>query len=256
MTGPFERASNVYRERGAVELFSRLTRQVPYQLSERVFGSRRWFRIRAFVNSIRHDMVPNPYELSYIDPATVQYYSARGDGTTGSIVHTRWKDIGRILEGNWDIQSASSDYAIDNSLLYQSIKAHFERGVPWDETEYVQKSLERLCQGGHEDTWRAVVRSEEDLWERCEQLDELYERIETDGYKSKQEVFDSQSTDPMGYYPRTYKYTLDEVMIDRGRDGEPLLVDGKHRLFIAKVCGVEKIPVLVVVRHREYIDDR
>ncbi|WP_255192170.1 hypothetical protein [Natronobeatus ordinarius] len=44
-------------------------------------------------------------------------------------------------------------------------------------------------------------------------------------------------------------------MTDRGRDGEPLLIDGQHRLFIAKVCGVEEIPVLVVVRHREYVDD-
>jgi len=60
----------------------------------------------------------------------------------------------------------------------------------------------------------------------------------------------------MGYYPRTYKYTLDDVMVDRARDGEPLLVDGQHRLFIAKVCGMEVIPVLVIVRHREYVDSR
>jgi len=59
----------------------------------------------------------------------------------------------------------------------------------------------------------------------------------------------------MGYYPRTFKYTLDEVMIDRGRDGEPLLVDGSHRIFIAKICDVPEIPVLVVVRHREYVED-
>ena len=45
-------------------------------------------------------------------------------------------------------------------------------------------------------------------------------------------------------------------MIDRGCDGEPLLIDGKHRLFIVKVCDIEEVPVLVVVRHREYIDDR
>ncbi len=59
----------------------------------------------------------------------------------------------------------------------------------------------------------------------------------------------------MGYYPQTYKYMLDEVMIDRGRDGEPLLVDGQHRLFMAKVCGLEEIPMVVVIRHGEYIDE-
>ncbi|WP_161569797.1 hypothetical protein [Natronorubrum bangense] len=44
-------------------------------------------------------------------------------------------------------------------------------------------------------------------------------------------------------------------MIDRTRDGDPLLVDGKHRLFIAKVCDVEKIPVLEIVRHEEYVNE-
>lgn len=250
MTGPFDRAKEVYSERGARELLSRIVDQLSYQCSERTFGSRTWFRIRAFVNSIRYDTIYEPYEIEYVDPADVQYRSARAQRTDRS----RWKDVGRVLGGDWDIKSKSPEYAIENELLYHAIEDHFERDVPWEKTEYVEKSLERLRQGGHEDTWRAVVQSEEDLWERCEQLDELYDRIQTDGYKSKREVFDSQSADPMGYYPRTFKYMLDEVMIDRGRGGEPLLVDGKHRLFIAKVCGVEEIPVLVVVRHRKYVD--
>lgn len=256
MTSPLRRARDVYRERGATELLSRLVRQIPYQFSERVFGSRAWFRARAFANSVRYKTVSNPYEITYVKPADIQYYSAREDYTDKNIAHTRWKDVGRVIEGDWDIQSTSSEHAIKNSLLYQAIENHFERGVPWEQTDYVRKSLQHLRQGNHQDTWRAVVRSEEDLWERCEQLEKLYERIEANGYKSKQEVFASQSNDPMGYYPQTYKYTLDEVMIDRGRDGEPLLVDGKHRLFIAKVCGVEEIPVLTVVRHREYVDSR
>lgn len=251
MTGPLERAKQVYSERGARELLFRITHQVSYQCSERVFGSRAWFKVRSFVNSIRYDTVSEPYEIEYVNPSNVQYRSARAQRTDRS----RWKEVGRVMGGEWDIESKSPEYAIENELLYQAIQDHFERDVPWEKTEYVEKSLERLRQGGHEDTWRAVVRSEEDLWERCEQLDELYDRIQTDGYKSKREVFDSQSADPMGYYPRTFKYTLDEVMIDRGRNGEPLLVDGQHRLFIAKVCGVEEIPVLVVVRHREYVAD-
>ncbi|ELY68613.1 hypothetical protein C490_09348 [Natronobacterium gregoryi SP2] len=244
----------VYRKRGAIELFSRLVRQIRYQFSARIFGSRVWFRARAFANSVRYETVPNPYKITYINPDSVQYFSARKNKSGKNIAHTRWKDIGRVADGDWDIRSISSEYAIKNSLLYESIENHFERGVPWEQTDYVATSREHLRQDCHQNTWRATVRSEEDLWERCEQLEKLYERIETSGYKSKQEVFDSQSNDPMGYYPRTYKYTLDEVMIDRGRDGEPLLVDGKHRLFLAKVCGIEEIPVLVVVRHREYVN--
>lgn len=247
VTGLFKRAKQVYSERGPRILLFRAAEQIEYQFSERVFGCRAWLRIRAFANGLRYEMVPEPYEIEYADPADVRYLSTRHGRTN----HSRWKDVGRVVDGDWDLESKSPEYAIENELLYQAISDHFERNVPWEETEYVEKSLERLRQDGHEDTWRAVIRSEEDLWERCEQLNELYERIERGGYKSKREVFASQSSDPMGYYPQTYKYTLDEVMVDYARDGEPLLVDGKHRLFIAKVCKVEEIPVLVVVRHEE-----
>ena len=51
--------------------------------------------------------------------------------------------------------------------------------------KHVAKSFERLRQGGHDETWRAVVQNEADIWERCEQLDSLYERITNDGYKNK-----------------------------------------------------------------------
>lgn len=255
MTSPVQRAREVYAERGAREFLSRLFDQVSYQFTERIFGSRVWLRLRAFANGVRYETVDEPFELTSIDPDEIQYYSARGDSLGENVAQRRWQDIGRVMDGEWDVRSTSPEYAIENSLLYRAIEDHFERGVPWEETEYIEKSLERLHQGSHEDTWRAVVRNEADLWERCDQLDELYERIDEEGYNSKREVFASESDDPIGYYPRTYKYTLDEVMVDRARDGEPLLIDGKHRLFIAKILGVDEIPVLEVVTHEQYVND-
>lgn len=253
MTGPINRATDVYRERGARELISRLGRQVPYQLKERIFGSRIWFRTRAFVNGLRYNTVADLYRITYVDPAEIEYFSARWEDDGVNIALTRWRDIGRIVDGDWDLNSQTPEYAIEESLLYRSIESHFHRDVPWEDTEYVRRSLEQL-RTGDSSPWRAVVRREDDLWERCDQLDALYERISESGYKSKREVFDSQSGDPMGYYPRTFKYSLDEVMVDIARDGTPLLVDGKHRLYMAKVCGVEEIPVVVVVRHPDAVD--
>ncbi len=246
MTKLTRRAKQIYSERGLRELLYRSIKQISYQFYERVFGSKTWFQFQAFVNNIRYDTVQNPYEIQYIDPSKVQYRSIRAAQTDCS----RWKEIGRIVDGTWDCESKSWEHAIKNEILYQAIEDHFKKEVPWEKTEYVKKSLENLRQDDHKNTWRAVVRSEEDLWERCEQLDALYNGIQKNGYKSKRAIFDSQSNDPMGYYPRTYKYTIDEVMIDLARDGEPLLVDGQHRLFIAKICEIEKIPVLVVARHK------
>ncbi len=252
MTKPLKRAKEIYTARGHKELFRRLVQQIRFQFLERVFGSLLYFRLQYIINSLWYDTVQNPYEIRFIDPGRVEYRSARAVASDQS----RWKHIGVVLDGEWDQKSKTPEYTIENELLYQAIEAHFERDVPWEKTEYVQKSLERLKQDDHEDTWRAVVRSEADLWERCEQIDELYDRIQESGYNTKREVFEAKSDDPMGYYPRTFKFMIDEVMIDIGRDGEPLLVDGQHRLFIAKMYGIKEIPVLTVVRHREYVDGR
>lgn len=197
------------------------------------------------LNRLRYDMVDDPFVIHSTDPNNVQFRSARASQTNRS----RWKDIGHIRGGDWDLESHSKEYAINNDALYRAIEDRYERDIPWKSTDYVEKSLELIRQGDDRDAWRAVVQSEEDLWERCEQLDQLYEQIQREGYKSKREVFATTSDDPMGYYPRTFKYQLDEVMVDSGRDGEPLLVDGHHRLYLAKVCDIDEIPVVVVVRH-------
>ncbi len=247
---PLSRVYEIYKDRGGTELLKRLLYQIPYQISERIFGSKVWLLAQYHTNSMKYETVKDPYKIKHIDPTEVRYRSARARQSD----RCRWKDIGRIQGGKWDFESKAPEYAIENVLLYQAIEDHFQIGVPWEETEYVEKSLDRLRQGDHKETWRNVVRTEDDLWERCMQLDELYNQITTDGYKSKREVFASQSNDPMGYYPRTFKYTIDEVMIDRARDGEPLLVDGHHRMYLAKVCGLEKIPVLEVVQHKGYVE--
>jgi len=38
------------------------------------------------------------------------------------------------------------------------------------------------------------------------------------------------------------------------RNGEIIFCDGKHRLYIAKILGIEKVPVTVNVWHKKIID--
>jgi len=46
-----------------------------------------------------------------------------------------------------------------------------------------------------------------------------------------------------------------EVEIAVSRDGELLFVDGRHRFVIAKLLGIEEIPVIVNLWHRDFIDN-
>lgn len=46
---------------------------------------------------------------------------------------------------------------------------------------------------------------------------------------------------------------INEILVDVGRDGELLLVDGRHRLSIAKILGLDEIPVVKHVRHEQWV---
>jgi len=48
--------------------------------------------------------------------------------------------------------------------------------------------------------------------------------------------------------------TTAEISIAIGRDGQPILADGWHRLSIARVAGIERVPARVVLRHREWAE--
>ena len=41
-----------------------------------------------------------------------------------------------------------------------------------------------------------------------------------------------------------------------GRDGDIILDDGRHRLIIAKILGISRVPVRVYVRHPNWMDIR
>ncbi|ELY51869.1 hypothetical protein C494_02011 [Natronorubrum bangense JCM 10635] len=50
--------------------------------------------------------------------------------------------------------------------------------------------------------------------------------------------------------------TLDEVTVDVGRNGELLHVDGIHRLTVAKLLDLNEIPVVFLIRHKEWTEYR
>ncbi len=69
--------------------------------------------------------------------------------------------------------------------------------------------------------------------------DALYQDIKNNGYKSQKELG---------------KKGTKEVEVLIGRNGDIIFRDGNHRLSIAKILGIQKIPVIVNVWHEGYIN--
>ncbi|WP_436347014.1 hypothetical protein [Natronorubrum sp. FCH18a] len=195
---------------------------------------------------------PDPFATLTVDPDDVRSFTGRPYPP----YHQKATQLGTVRDGDWDrtddVKIVDDDYReryelyradrFTESVFFESMRAHFEDGVDWTETPFVERCLELADDGVP--SWRSLT-SREDILDRCAAIDALYERIERDGYLSQREL---------GY--GSLLGVTEEVLVDVGRDGDLLFVNGRHRLAIAKLLGLESIPVGVLVRHRAWMAHR
>lgn len=188
----------------------------------------------------RHTAPIRPLELLRVDPDRIRYVGTRFVGIP------RFKRAGNVTDGDWDIPRME----FTETDVYEGFEAHFERGVPWTETEFFRRALSDIERGRAR--WGCTSR--DDLLARCRQLDRLYETIERDGYKSQRELLNERSADPIENRRRTAfgRLVNDEVAVDVGRNGELLFADGRNRLAIVKLLDLDEIPVMVLTRHEKW----
>ena len=191
------------------------------------------------------------YEESAITPVWVSptaitnltgRYERRDDGHLDYVPHFKpreasWTDLdyeqeipyGTVKSGDWD----RGQEPFSNLLMYQGTKQRFVEGRNWDETIYYGELVDRFREQGWDDADAEAL-----AIERCNRIETTYERIDRDGYRSQREL---------------NGHPLHEVTVTIGRDGNVLYnCEGRHRLCVAKVLGIEAIPVLVLARHESF----
>ncbi len=182
-----------------------------------------------------YDSVPDGPTVIEVDPQRIELYLIEGDHPATSYrvkngyatkheldkAHfpiDRCK--GRVVPGEWD--RYTKPHWLDRVSV--ATRERFVEGKTWEETEYGQHMLVLDDLYGHDFFDR-----------RTERAEGLYESMATEGYKPE---------------PREDR----KVAVNVGRDGEVIFnnEDGHHRLAVAKLLGVDRIPVTVVVRHAEW----
>ena len=218
----------------------------------------RYRELSARVTRARHrlrygDASPEPYELIHVDPDDITYcvvpeMQSRFDPPFGTYV----------VDGEWDAHYAPTGiwYPTDfedrdtpllakfeQFALHVSLLDHFECGTPWHDTEWYRWIESRPGYGTHYSDAEATL-------ERFSEVEELYEHIERHGYRTQRELV----ADERSPFSASTKANPEfhEVIINVGRDGELIFDDGRHRLSIAKILGLETIPVRVLVRHERW----
>ena len=144
---------------------------------------------------------------------------------------------GRVVGGDWDgLQRKFCE--LD---FYRSYEARARKGTSWEQLPYYGRVLGQIEKGTEK--WGCKCKG--DLDERCRILDRIFDDIKRNGYKSramqkkewgKGNLFDED----------------DEITVNIGRYGDLIFNNGRHRLTLAKIAGVEMVPVNITVRHSEW----
>ncbi|MFC6718697.1 hypothetical protein ACFQGT_15600 [Natrialbaceae archaeon GCM10025810] len=256
-------AGRVYRRKGASGL---VPTALEYAISRpRIHPRLHWRIAEAYYRRrCRNDVAataapPDPFKLEWVSPDLIERHTRRE--------YPPYRDrlwlFGSIRDGDWDRREQppiDPDYdgppaelfvadRFERTVLYRSLEAHFAAGVPWDETDLVREARRLVREPAPERVWHECT-TDAEIDRRCRRLDDLYESIATNGYRSERERF---GTDPSIGFRHCLRH---EITVDVGRDGELLLVSGKHRLAVAKLLGLERVPVVFLVRHADWAGRR
>lgn len=203
------------------------------------------------------DSPTDPFELVHLDPDRITRFTGR----EFPVWTDRWRKFGAVVDGDWDeraLPPVSDSYRGPDPELYlahrfvetplhRALRKHFVDDVPWEAIPLV-KGLMRNARQTEASVWQNCSTTGE-IREYCRELDRLYDSMREDGCLPMREVNAREERN------MTFRAVMEnEILVDVARDGEPLFVSGRHRLSIAKILGLDRVPVAVAVRHPEWVD--
>lgn len=168
-----------------------------------------------------------PFKILYINPSEINHYT---------LDFNTYRVYSKIKGGDWD----TSTQKFDNLAKFKAIKKKHEEKIGWEETEIYDEMMGVIEKKGVIDG----CRNKQDLKKRYNEIGTLYENIKNNGYKESRSLSEGE---------RKNKGDINNICVNIARDGKFIFQgDGFHRLSIAKVLDLDKIPVQVALRHKEW----
>lgn len=150
------------------------------------------------------------------------------------------KERGVIMDGDWDRKRIEwEDFDAWNAFQHR-----FLYNGRWEDTDWYKSLLNEIAPGR-----RTVYNcyNKMELDQHFKETDEIYRCIKEEGYRLQSELMLGKTC----WFARE-----DEITVHIDRNGHYLLGDGRHRLFIARLLGLERVPIKVARRHVEWIKFR
>ena len=185
------------------------------------------FLMITFLNFLRYGKhAPKYGELLWVDPKLIEFRMNPSD----RVKHFGSNHVisGSVVSGEWynDVKLVS------NTLCYRSCYEHWVNGTKWEETERIKTKMSVIEKKGEIDG--------------CRSLDDIYETVKREGGFRTQEELHGKT--------RYFNKGEGEIEIFIGPNGELIHgTGGNHRLALAKILNLNKIPVKIGVVHSEGI---
>jgi hypothetical protein len=146
---------------------------------------------------------------------------------------------GEILDGDWDLNVKDLKWVLENSEKHRGLVEHFNEGIPWEDTTlFKERYTRKLLEKGKIGECLTI----KELTKKYEyKIDRLYHNIKENG------IIPPSRINPF----------IDPIYLHIGRLGDLIFTTGgNHRLSIAIILGIKRIPVRIWLRHRKWQDIR
>lgn len=152
-----------------------------------------------------------------------------------------------IINGNWDLKENLKLFG--ENIKHKSYHMHFVDGINWKDTPYYKREVKRYLKGKVRKDYKSI----EDLNLKYKYHDKLFNKIKREGFKTQKEIIESEGNIINYGRGSIFRKYDDDITVGIGRDGEIIFFDGRHRLNVAKILKLNKIPVRVLVIHQEFL---
>jgi len=185
----------------------------------------------------------DPFRLLKINPKNIQLFQP-------PFSRMRFNEpdyLPEVVGGEWDKKAVP----LESYDLYQAIQNRFNNQTRWENTAFYDRIVGEI-QEGKKKFGSANV---DEFRSRLDKVDDMYESIKTNGYQRQTEILEKNDL-LSEQVPSSKPPEVHEVTVNISRDGELILHEGRHRLFISQIVDVDEIPVRVKVRHKRWMEYR
>jgi len=202
-----------------------------------------------FVYSAHQNLSAQPL-VAYVNPLKIYQVSPENIKKMSASSFDFIQDTGLITNGSWDLRPTD----IKETSKYQLFKKRFVEGCDWQEIQYYKRKKSRIK---NKQTNRYVTVAE--FEKKLTAYDQIYDLFCSGQYQLQSELANKNKPKTPGdggqaLFPSLTNHTLlrHEIAINVGRHGTLLRNDGRHRLALALLAGLDEVPVRIVVRHSKW----